>query len=334
MPGANPRLPASVATSTLPENCFFPDKSLPSGMTFDSLQLRAFLAIASTGSLGRAAAQLHVTQPALSRTVRRLEAVVGAPVFERHSRGMQLTTIGAALLPHAELLQRSAEQAAEEIDALRGLSKGTIRVGAVGSIACLVLPLAIGSVLKKWPNLQVYVIEGVWDRLAEALVKHEIDLALGVAADSTDDVIAIADCQWNDRSHVVAAIDHPLRSRKPPLRLADTMDAPWAMLPRGTGPYEHMRQVFAAHGLGVPNVVVETRSITVLKSLVAHSGFLSWMADSIYDAERRAELVDALDIPGAMGARTLTAFRRRHGLLPGPAVQLLDELRALTAGPA
>ncbi len=193
------------------------------------------------------------------------------------------------------------------------------------------LPLAIGNVLKKWPNLQVYVIEGVWDRLAEALVTHEIDLALGVAADSTDDVVAIADCRWSDCSHVVAATDHPLRRAKRPLRLADTLDAPWAMLPKGTGPYEHMRQVFGAHGLGVPNVVVETRSITVLKSLVARAGFLSWMADSIYDAERRADLVDALDIPDAMGGRTLTAFRRRHGLMPGPAAQLLDELRALTA---
>lgn len=300
-------------------------------MTFDPQHLRAFLAIVSTGSLGRAAAQLHITQPALSRTVRRLEAEVGAPVFERHSRGMQLTTIGSALLPHAQLLERSAAHAAEEIAALRGLAKGTIRVGAVGSIASLVLPLAIGNVLKKWPNLQVYVIEGVWDRLAEALVTHEIDLALGVAADSTDDVMAIADCRWSDCSHVVAATDHPLRHARRPLRLADTLDAPWAMLPKGTGPYEHMRQVFGAHGLGVPNVVVETRSITVLKSLVARAGFLSWMADSIYDAERRADLVDALDIPDAMGGRTLTAFRRRHGLMPGPAAQLLDELRALTA---
>ena len=80
-------------------------------MALDMHQLKAFLAIVSTGSLGRAADTLHVTQPALSRTVRRLEDQLGAPVFERHSKGMQLTAIGAALLPHATLLQREAEQA-------------------------------------------------------------------------------------------------------------------------------------------------------------------------------------------------------------------------------
>jgi DNA-binding transcriptional LysR family regulator len=299
-------------------------------MAFDLRQLNAFLAIVSTGSLGRAAETLHVTQPALSRTIRRLEEQVGAPLFERYSKGMQLTAIGSALLPHAVLLQREAEHATEEINAMRGLAKGTIRVGAVGSIAALVLPLAISAVLKKWPNLTVFVIEGVWDRLAEALVKHEIDLALGVAAASTDDIDEITDCRWKDKSYVVAAINHPLRRRRK-LRLADTLQEQWAIPPKGTGPYEHMQQVFREHGLGLPNVVVQTRSILVLKSLVTRSGFLTWMAESIYDAERRAHLIDALNIPSAMGARTLTAFKRRQGLLPAPAAKLLEELRLLTA---
>src|SRR5436309_15343394 len=95
-------------------------------MTFDLRQLNAFLAIVSTGSLGRAAETLHVTQPALSRTIRRLEEQVGAPLFERYSKGMQLTAIGSALLPHAVLLQREAEHATEEINAMRRLAKGTI----------------------------------------------------------------------------------------------------------------------------------------------------------------------------------------------------------------
>lgn len=299
-------------------------------MTFDLRQLNAFLAIVEAGSLGRAAETLHVTQPALSRTVRRLEKLLGAPLFERHSTGMQTTTLGNALLPHATLLQREAAQAMEEMNALRGLSKGAIRVGALGSIACLVLPLAISAVLEKWPNLTVYIVEGVWDRLAEALLKREIDLALSMAGAGTHEIDEISDCRWQDKSFVVAATDHPLR-RKRQLRLEHTLNQKWATLPKGTAPYEQMRHVFHEHGLGLPNVVVETRSITTLKSLVAQSGFLSWMAESIYDAERRAHWVDALHIPGTMSARTLTAFKRRQGMLPGPAAKLLDELRLLTS---
>jgi DNA-binding transcriptional LysR family regulator len=109
------------------------------------------------------------------------------------------------------------------------------------------------------------------------------------------------------------------------------MDAPWAVPPRGTGPYEHMRQVFEAAGLGLPNILVETRSVIALKSLVERSGFLSWMAEPMIDAERRAGVITPLPIPGLVARRTLTAFRRRHGILPSPAVKLLEALRELTA---
>jgi DNA-binding transcriptional LysR family regulator len=299
-------------------------------MTFNLQQLHAFATIVASGSLGRAAEVLHVTQPALSRTIKRLEDQVGAPLFERHSKGMQLTAIGSALLPHATLLQREAEHAREEVDAMRGLAKGTIRVGAVASIATLVLPLAVSGVLARWPNLRVEIMEGVWDRLADSLMKHEIDLALSMAVPDTDEITAMTDCRWEDTSYVVAALDHPLR-RKADLRLADTLDQQWCAPPRGTGPFEHMQQVFADHGLGMPPIAVETRSITVLKSLVTRAGFLSWMATPMYDTEAAAGVFDTLAIAGVVGRRTLTAFRRRQGILPGPAVKLLEQLRMLTA---
>ncbi len=299
-------------------------------MAFDLQHLVAFNALVAAGSLGRAAEALHVTQPALSRTIRRLEEQAGAPLFERHSKGMQLTDVGRALLPHAGLLQRESERAEEDIKAMLGLAKGTIRVGAVGSIACLLLPLAIGSTCKKWPMLRVQVIEGVWDRLADALLSHEIDLALGVDIEDSDEIVAVKDCRWEDTSYVVAGRRHPLR-RKPGLELADTLDERWAILPVGTGPFEHMKKVFVRQGLPLPNVVVETRSVTALKSLIGRSGFLGWMPEPMYDAERKAGLIDRLEMPGASDRRTLTAFRRRAGLLPAPSVKLLEALRSLTA---
>lgn len=296
-------------------------------MTFDLRHLAAFTSIAATGSLGRSAEALHITQPALSRTIKRLEETVGEELFERHSKGMQLTDIGRALLPHAELLLLEASHATEEIRALQGLAKGVIRVGAVGSIASSVLPQAVGEVLKRWPGLQVHVLEGVWDRLTDALVKHEVDLALAMDAPDSEEIVAIRDCRWEDRSFVVAARDHPQRQKM--RSLADTLTQPWAMPPHGSGPFEQMQATFHAHGLALPAIAVETRSVTVLKSLVIHSGFLSWMPEPMYQVERQAGLIDALPLPGAVATRTLTAFRRRHGILPAPAARLLDQLRTM-----
>ena len=298
-------------------------------MTFDLRQLAAFVSIVDTGSLGRSADALHITQPALSRTIKRLEDQIGAPLFERHSKGMQLTDIGHALLPHAQMLLREAEHAAEEIAAVRGLAKGTIRVGAVGSIASFTLPLAIDAMLRRWPGLRVQVLEAAWDKLADALSRHEIDLALGVAVEDTADIRAIRDCRWEDQSVVVAAGDHPLRQLAAPT-LADTMRHRWTTTPPGSGPYEQMQLAFRAQGLPMPEIAVETRSITVIKSLIMHSGFLSWMPEPMFEYERDAGLFMAIPLPGGTDSRTLTVFRRSRGILPQPAARLLNELRRLT----
>ncbi|WP_153100183.1 LysR family transcriptional regulator [Paraburkholderia hayleyella] len=298
-------------------------------MSFNLQQLSMFTTIVSAGSLGRAASVLDMTQPALSRSIKRLEESVGAPLFERHTKGMHLTALGRALVPHAVSLQREAKQAREELDAIRGLAKGVIKVGVVGSIASLVLPMAVAQVLQKWPNLRVEILEGVWDRLAEGLLTHEIDLALSTPGQETDEISAISNCQWSDRSHIVAALSHPLH-RKRNLGLEDTLNERWALTPKGTGPYLHMMETFEARGVAFPEIAVETRSIIVLKSLVARCGFVSWMAEPMYDTERTSGIFDALDISGVDAPRTLTAFRRRQGMLPASALKLLDELRLLT----
>lgn len=322
--------PHSIEVQAILGYCIFGENPYRLRMTFDLRQLRAFTTIVACGSLGRAADALHVTQPALSRILKRLEDQVGAPLFERHSKGVQLTAFGEALLPHATLLQHEAEHAREELDAMRGLAKGTIKVGAVGSIASLVLPIAIGRVLDRWPNLRVEILEGVWDRLAEGLCKHEIDLALSAQAPDTDEIVAIPECRWTDRSHIVAAPHHPLRALGRPPTLADTLRARWALPPRGTAPFDQVRTTFDSHGLPLPDIAVETRSVTTLKSLVAHAGFLSWMPEPMFDAEQRAGTIDVLPVRAALARRMLTAFRRRHGILPGPAAKLLEELVALT----
>lgn len=299
-------------------------------MSLDTRYLNAFLAVAQHGTLGRAAHTLNITQPALSRSIKKLEAQLGALLFERYTTGMVLTPYGQALLPHATILQHQAGQAVEEIAALRGLAKGTLRVGAVASAISQVLPLAIARVLHHWPNLQVQIVEGVGDLLTDALLKYEIDLAIGVSLTESDDICAIADANWQDTSTIIAASTHPLRKKKR-LRLEDTLGYQWVLPPEGTAPYTELTRLFSEHALPLPEVVVQTRSIIAIKSLVTHAGFLNWMPMPMYEAERLAGLVTALPVEHSPRRRELLVFRRRQGLLPTPALKLLDALREVVA---
>jgi len=298
-------------------------------MTLDIRQLTAFLTIVQTGSLGRAAEALHITQPALSRSIKQLEARMGVSLFERHSKGMELTTYGQALLPHARLLKEESALAIEEIDALRGLSKGIVRVGAIASVASAALPRAIERLLARWPGLRIQIMEGVDDVLADALIRNEIDLAIGVSLEETEEISLVADSVWEDLSGIVASTKHPLWQRKK-MSFSDLQDERWVLPPRGTKPREELHQLFLQAGMPPPHVVVETRSIVTIKALVLRANFLSSLPMPLYEAEREVNTIAPLPIPHGQLSRRFYVFRRRRGSLPRPAAQLLEELRHIT----
>jgi DNA-binding transcriptional LysR family regulator len=295
-------------------------------MTLDSRHLAAFLAIVEHGSVGRAAAALGLTQPALSRTLRKLETDLGAPLFERHTTGMVLTEYGTTLAPRARLIAAESHRAVEDVRGLRGLSGGTLRLGAVASVLSHPLPTVLGRLLGRYPDLRVELTEAVEDRLVAALTSYDIDLAIGSTIEEDDAVALAGPLRWQDRTMVVAATDHPLRERTR-LALADLRDAPWALPPAGTAPHDAILRIFHDAGLDPPRIGVTTRSVLALKALVAQAGYLSYLPRTLIVPERTAGSIDTVDVRGATLPRRFAVYRRRHGHLPRPAEALVEALQ-------
>jgi len=295
-------------------------------MTLDSRHLAAFLAIVEHGSVGRAAAALGLTQPALSRTLRKLETDLGAPLFERHTTGMVLTEYGVTLAPRARLIAAESDRAVEDIRGLRGLSGGTLRLGAVASVLSHPLPTVLGRLLGRYPALRVELTEAVEDRLIAALTSYDIDLAIGSTIEEDDGVALAGQLRWQDRTMVVAATDHPLRDR-PRLALADLRDAPWALPPPGTAPHDAILRIFHDAGLDPPRIGVTTRSVLALKALVAQAGYLSYLPRTLIGPERTAGSIDTIAVRGTALPRRFAMYRRRHGYLPRPAEALVEALQ-------
>jgi DNA-binding transcriptional LysR family regulator len=296
-------------------------------MTLDLRQIAAFQAVLEHGTLGLAARALNVTQPALSRTVKQMEDRLGVPLFERHVSGMLPTPFGRALERHAALLLRESANAVEEIQALRGLSKGSVKVGAVGSVLARQLPAALSEVLSRSPGLSVQITEAVDEVLAEALVNYEIDLAIGRSIRETDAVVPVADTGWDDEVHIMAAPDHPVRRGTQPLPLAALRGDRWAMPPRGSSPREDLHQLFVQHGVEPPVITIETRSVLAMKAMMVGAGFLTCMPEPLVATEIAAGSLAPLPLDVVLPRRHFFVYRRRQGLLPLPALHLLDELR-------
>lgn len=296
-------------------------------MALDPRHLKAFATIAKLGSLGRAADALHVTQPALSRTVHRLESQLGVVLFERRTTGMELTTFGHALLPHAALLIEESALAVEQINALRGLGQGTLRIGAVGSAAIRLLPRALDALLTDWPNLRVQITEGVEDALALALSDNAIDLAISGPMPESDDIVRVAEHKFfTDRYAVLTAVTHPLQGRRG-LSMHDLSGMRWVMPAEDAEPRRMFNALTSRLGLDPPRVVVETRSPSVIKATVAATCFLGWLPEPLFAAEEAAGLVKALPVRDMNVPRKFHVFRRRRNFVPPPVVKFLDALR-------
>ncbi|MFO1400475.1 MAG: LysR family transcriptional regulator [Steroidobacteraceae bacterium] len=295
-------------------------------MPLEPRPLQAFLAIVEAGSLGRAAASLHLTQPALSRIIKRLEGEVGVALFERRPGGMELTPFGETLRPHAERMLREARLALEEIDLRRGLGRGALRIGAVASAAVMVLPGVLQLLLQRWPGLQVDVTEAVEDRLAEALAAGEVDVVLSGPIAEDEEIMTVADHRYSDQIRVLAAADHPL-CRRGRLALADVLEQPWVMPPADAEPRRRFDALVAALGGTRVRVPIETRSPTVIKAVVAQGRALGWLPEPLYAAERAANLLRTLPVGELDQPRHFHVYRRRRQFVAPPVAACLAALR-------
>ncbi|HYF53684.1 MAG TPA: LysR family transcriptional regulator [Salinarimonas sp.] len=139
--------------------------------------LRYFWAVATEGSLTRAARRLNVSPSALSVQIKALEEGLGHPLFERTGRGLQLTEAGRIALGHAESMFRSGE---ELVSTLKGLGKPSRQVLRIGAVATLSRNFQLGLLrpLVSRPDIELVVRSGAFDDLLAQLEAHALDLVL------------------------------------------------------------------------------------------------------------------------------------------------------------
>ncbi|MBO4141774.1 LysR family transcriptional regulator [Micromonospora tulbaghiae] len=184
--------------------------------------LEVFRTVARHGSITTAARALSFTQSAVSRQIAALEADIGARLFDRLPRGVALTEEGRELLPHAEAVLDRLAAARRDLDGLRGLGRGRLRVGAFPTAVAALVPRAMASFRSAYPEISLSLVEGVTPRLLERLLTEEADVAV-VSTSPTGEL----DRERFELRHllderllVAVARDHRLARRRS-VRLAD-----------------------------------------------------------------------------------------------------------------
>ncbi len=294
-------------------------------MALDVRSATILLECARRGSLGRAAAALNITQPAITRTLRQLEDGYGVPLFERTTRGVVPTAYGEALLPYAQLVVSEIGNAEDLIRQMRGASRGVVRVGGVASVVGSFMTAAVSEMRRDYPEVQFHIVEELEDRLLEGLKAGEIDLAISPEP-YADDEIALATADTHtDTVWVCAHPNHRLAGMGE-VSLETAARENWALPPPETPIVREWLRRFHNHAIEPRMPSVVSRSVPVIKSLMAGGDMLCWMPLPLVLAEvQKGDLV-RIPVAELEWSRTFRVYRRKKGLMTPSLVQTIRRL--------
>jgi LysR family transcriptional regulator, transcriptional activator of the cysJI operon len=242
--------------------------------------LRIFLAVAERRSFSRAAEQLFISQPAVSKGVQALEAELDLALIERgigSGKGVRLTESGVALADHARGIFALEKAATEEIRARVGLKRGRLLIGASTTVAGYWLAPYLKALMSLLPDIDVRVRMGNTDVITQALIACDIDLALveGVVTDARVD----SEHWRNDPLQVVVHPHAEFLQREQP-RLRDLDEQVWLVREAGSGTHQvaerimlennirPMRTIEIGSNEGIARAVAEGLGIAILPQRV------------------------------------------------------------------
>lgn len=263
--------------------------------------LRLFAAVAEHGGFSRAAEALCISQPAVSRGVREFEAQVEGRLLERGPGGVTLTEAGTVLLRHAAALFAAERAAEEDLAALRGLTRGSLSVGASTTVGTYLLPPLLGAFHRAHPGVELRLRNANTAGVAELLLARALDVALVEGPVERPGILVRP---WRaDRMILIAAPGHRLAGTASEVgRLAEE-----TVIVRepGSGTRDVMWAALTAHGVR-PRATLEVGSTETIKQVVAAGlGIALVSAATAVDQLALGTLV-TLDVRGFAVSRTLT----------------------------
>ncbi len=286
--------------------------------------VRYFSTIARHGSIREAAEELHIAQSALSRQVQKLEEDFGVPLFERHARGVKLTSAGEIFLRHAQSSLRQFERVRSELDALKGLRRGIVVVHAIETLVPNILPRAIRRFSTRYPEIRFDVTIDGGDHVVAAVREGRTDIGLAFYPPAESEIATM----FRTRQPLLAVVvpDHPLAGR-PRVSLADCADYPLSLPTRNTGSRILIDLACKTAGLHMP-AALESNSVAMLVQFLTVNHGISFLPRlSVWDKLKSGELIAVPVRDRLMNSATIDAITHASRQLPVAAEEFLRFLQ-------
>lgn len=284
----------------------------------DLRQLRHFVALAEHGHFARAAEAVHLSQPALSRSIQALESSLGCTLLNRHSRGISLTAHGELVREHARRLLAGSQALTNAVSQLGNLASGEVRLGAGPYPAARLVPRAMGAFAECFPRVRLHLTIDTWQQLRVRLLNNEVELFVADIREFQDDPRLQIEVLRPHPAVLFCHPQHPLLTHAT-LTVQDLLDYPLA----GTQlPLEVATALQRLSGGEATPLSIECDNFMVLKELVSASHVLSMSPWDVIASDVAAGRLAVLPLSsGALPQRSAYGIvsRAGHSLSPGAA---------------
>ncbi|MCM2456416.1 LysR family transcriptional regulator [Rhizobium sp. CG4] len=284
--------------------------------------------IARAGSIRQAAEKMNITASAMNRKIQDLELEIGTPIFERRARGVRLTAAGEMFVRYARSQIADAERLSSQVEDLRGLRRGPVKIACSQALALDFLPSQIGEFRKANPRLVFNIKVMDHNAAINALIDYDVDLAIVYRAAMRPAVRILASVP--QRLVAIMRDDHPLASKEI-LRLSDCVGHPLALPDQSLGGRQVLDEVIARRDFRF-DVMAESNSFEMLRGLVLRGNMISFQIDVGAPREEFGmgvvgRPIDERDIPRS----DLVMCQLRGRILPLAAASFAERIVKATA---
>jgi DNA-binding transcriptional LysR family regulator len=288
--------------------------------------LRLLDAVVRARSMARAAAQLNLTQPAVSKAVSELEHTLGVRLLDRSRQGIEPTPHGRALLKRGAAIFDELRQGVSELESLSDPTAGEVRVATSEPMAAGPLPVVIGRLSRHHPRLAIYVSQSPIAMLQQIVPQYadlrerKVDLVFGPVVRRAADDDLETEILFEDDLHVVAHVRHPCQRRRR-VTLGDLVDEPWCLPALDSLVGLRCVEAFRLSGLDVPRRTVTSVSMQLQMGLVTTQNYLTMYPSSLVRFGGQRFAISSLPIKLAVEPRLIGIITLKNRTI-SPAAQL------------
>jgi LysR family transcriptional regulator, regulator of abg operon len=281
-------------------------------------QVEDFLAVVECGSMRGAARALGVSQPAITRSVRRLETDLGANLLQRTPHGITLTECGGTFFRRVRAAHAELQKAQNEVKTGTP-AEGCVSFGVGPTVGSLVVPHAVASFRIHFPRVRLQIVEGFPQHVAPLVRDGTLDFGVGPRPQRKGDSSLTLKPLFTHELAIVARKGHALRRAR---SLKELSGAEWASLVPSRSGQSPVTPLFASAGLAAPGNIVECDSYHLFVSLLANTSMLGLLTRKLVAERPARDCLAVIEIEEVLPSYTIYLYSRTGIPLASPAAAL------------